>query len=102
MVLRLRPIRFLKWFFIYELTSEERMCKVLTKIRRLMKKGVSNEDIRQWLITTHQPIDRIWIRDKPTRRITVALEDEYGIRMFGYVTNYRGTYIDLIPALNQL
>lgn len=102
MGVHLSPIKFLKWFFMYELTSEEKMCRVLNKIRRLMKKGVSNEDIRHWLITTHQPIDRIWIRDKPTRRITVALEDEYGIRIFGYVTKYRGIYVDLIPSLNQL
>ena len=98
------PYKLIKWVFIYEPTPEEKFAKVLIKVRRLMKKGISNEDIRNWIIRTGQPVQRIWIRNKPRRRITLALSDERwgGIYHFGYVTEMNGNYIALIPALNQL
>ncbi len=92
------------WFEIFRRkpTEFEIFCKLLGRIRKMMKKGVSNNDIRNWLITTHQPIDRIWTRDEPTRKITIAYEDEFGIYFFGYVIERNGKFIDLIPSLNQM
>lgn len=92
------------WFEIFRRkpTEFEKLIKVLSRIRKMMKNGVSNDDIRNWLITTHQPVDRIWLRDKPSRKITIAMEDEYSIYYFGYVIEVDGKFIDLIPQLNQL
>jgi cytochrome c-type biogenesis protein CcmH/NrfF len=84
-------------------TEFEKLVKLLSKIRKKMKKGLSNNDIRHWLITTRQPVSRIWIHDKPNRRITIMVENEHNdIYFFGYVIERNGKFIDLIPRLNQL
>lgn len=94
----------IKWLFVYELTPEEKLDRVLIKVKKLMKKGNSNEEIRNWVIRTKQPVNHIWIRNKPKRRITLALSDPRygGIYHFGYVVEVNGFFIPLIPALNQL
>ena len=93
------PGYYIWWdFFRTTPTDYEIICKILPKIRKLMENGASNRDIRNWLITTQNNyVTRVWIRNKPVRRITIVINDKY----YGFVIERKSDkkFIELIPIL---